>query len=102
MAPVRLDLGGGTEPAGPGFGTMALFDRRPHPQAAKLFASWLLSSAGQAAYTVRSVENSRRRDVTPTVPETAPLEGVAQVNFQSEAMVPVRERATLLAREIVQ
>jgi ABC-type Fe3+ transport system substrate-binding protein len=102
VTPVRLDMGGGTEPSGPGFSTVAVFDGRPHPQAAKLFVNWLFSQPGQAAYNAKTLTNSRRRDVPPAVPDTAPLEGVAQVNFQSEAMVPVRERATLLAREIVQ
>ena len=50
------------------FGSMALMNRAPHPNAAKVFINWLLSRDGQALFqkTVSvpgDARNSRRVDV---------------------------------------
>jgi ABC-type Fe3+ transport system substrate-binding protein len=42
---------------------IALVNRPPHPNAARLFANWALSREGQALYTKHLEELSRRLDV---------------------------------------
>ncbi|MEK7217052.1 MAG: hypothetical protein AAB289_15820, partial [Chloroflexota bacterium] len=51
----------------------------PHPNAAKVFFNWLLTKDGQTAYVKSTQENSRRSDVTPGNPITAPKAGVKYV-----------------------
>ena len=50
------------------FGQVALMNRAPHPNAAKVFVNWLLSREGQSALqriisTPGEAKNSRRMDV---------------------------------------
>ncbi|MEK7214292.1 MAG: extracellular solute-binding protein, partial [Chloroflexota bacterium] len=45
-----------------------LFNKAPHPNAAKLFVNWLLTKDGQTAWTENIQQNSRRTDVTPFDP----------------------------------
>ena len=50
------------------FGQLALMNRAPHPNAAKVFVNWLLSREGQSAFqrvisTPGERKNSRRIDV---------------------------------------
>lgn len=45
------------------FGNIALTNRAPHPNAAKIYINWLLSSEGQTLYTKASGDPSKRADV---------------------------------------
>jgi ABC-type Fe3+ transport system substrate-binding protein len=45
------------------FGSLMLINRPPHPNAAKMFANWLLGKDGQTAYSTAMVAPSRRLDV---------------------------------------
>ena len=47
-----------------------MFDKAPHPNAAKLFVNWFLSQPGQQAWSKAVNVNSRRTDVPPVNPET--------------------------------
>ena len=47
----------------PGFGVMAMFDKAPHPNAAKVFANWMLTREAQEEYHRATRQNSRRTDV---------------------------------------
>ncbi len=42
---------------------IALMNRAPHPNAAKLFVNWLASKAGQESFANSSLEVSLRNDV---------------------------------------
>ncbi|MGH7845340.1 MAG: ABC transporter substrate-binding protein [Candidatus Binatia bacterium] len=53
-----------------GFGAVALLDRAPHPNAAKVFINWVLSRAGQATIAPAVRVNSRRLDVVVVEPPT--------------------------------
>src|SRR5262245_18512579 len=53
-----------------GFGAVALLDRAPHPNAAKVFINWVLSREGQATIAAIVRVNSRRLDVTVVEPPT--------------------------------
>jgi iron(III) transport system substrate-binding protein len=85
---------------GPGFGTVSLMDRAPHPNAAKLYINWLLSKDGQTAYG-RTGHNSRRLDVQHPAPEMLPKEGVRYIDDQNEDNIPSREQATKLAKDMI-
>jgi iron(III) transport system substrate-binding protein len=51
---------------------VAVFNRAPHPNAAKLFINWLLSKDGQTAWSTKTMFNSARLDVPVIDPTTAP------------------------------
>ena len=51
---------------------VALFNRAPHPNAAKLFINWLLSKDGQIAWSTKNQINSARTDVQVVDPDSAP------------------------------
>ncbi len=48
---------------GPGAGAVAIVDKAPHPNAAKLYVNWLLSKAGQSAWQRITGGNSLRIDI---------------------------------------
>ncbi len=50
-------------PIGPAGGTISVVDRGPHPNAAKVFANWLLSKDGQTNWQKTINDNSLRTDV---------------------------------------
>ena len=52
-----------------------LFNRAPHPNAAKLFINWLLSKEGQTIWSRNTGSNSRRTDVPPVNHEAVPAPG---------------------------
>lgn len=55
--------------AGPSIGGLMLFNRAPHPNAAKIYINWLLSRAGQAIWSKDAKRLSRRLDVPPGDPD---------------------------------
>ena len=55
-----------------GSGAVVLISRAPHPNASKVYLNWLLSRAGQVAWTKITKENSRRLDVTEGDPKARP------------------------------
>jgi iron(III) transport system substrate-binding protein len=65
-------------------GFLAVPKTAPHPNAAKLFVNWMLSSAGQTAWTRISEENSRRLDVPVGNPERNPAPDSALYAFDLE------------------
>ncbi|HXQ49625.1 MAG TPA: extracellular solute-binding protein [Stellaceae bacterium] len=85
---------------GAGYGTVALMDHAPHPNAAKVYINWLLSKAGQTEWT-RTTENSRRLDVPRPSPETFPQPGVAYIDDQAEENLASRKEAASLAQKFI-
>jgi ABC-type Fe3+ transport system substrate-binding protein len=85
----------------PGFGSVALMNRAPHPNAAKVYLHWLLSPDGQRSWTENTKRNSRRLDVPPG--DTARLARGKEkyVNTQKESMTAQREKVMQIAREIL-
>lgn len=65
-------------------GFLAVPKTAPHPNAAKLFVNWMLSAAGQTAWTRISKENSRRLDVPVGNPERNPAPDSALYDFGLE------------------
>jgi len=85
---------------GAGYGTVALMDHAPHPNAAKVYINWLLSKAGQTAWT-KTAENSRRLDVPRPSPETFPQPGVTYIDDQAEENLASRKEAANLAQKFI-
>jgi iron(III) transport system substrate-binding protein len=76
-------------PMTPQFGVLAMFDRAPHPNAAKVFANWLLTQQAQEDYHRAIRSNSRRSDV-PLIRESMkppPDACKATTNHQREEYV---------------
>lgn len=76
----------------PGFGVMALFDKAAHPNAAMVFANWLLTREGQEQYHRAAGENSRRIDVPAFNKATAPknLNCGTALDLQKEEFADLR------------
>lgn len=79
----KLECGDCLQQGGTG-GFLAVPKAAPHPNAAKLFVNWMLSSAGQTAWTRISKENSRRLDVPVANPERNPAQGSELYDFGLE------------------
>ena len=77
---------------------IGLFNRAPHPNAAKIYINWLLSRNGQIEW-VKTLTNSRRVDVPPSEPKSAMKPGRVYHNVQAEDMIPQRRRIQQLAEE---
>src|SRR5207244_846739 len=54
-----------------GVGSVSLFNRPQHPNAAKAFVNWLLTQEGQALWADITKYNSRRTDVPAADPKGA-------------------------------
>ena len=80
---------------------IALFNRAPHPNAAKIYVNWLLSRSGQLEW-VKTLTNSRRVDVPPVEPNSAMKPGRSYHNVQAEDMSAQRRRIQQLANELLQ
>jgi len=85
-----------------GFGSLAVFNRRPHPNAARVFMNWLLSREGQTSW-VTHIEgrNSRRQDVPVGAPELALKPNKKYLNTQAEDYIPKREATMKLGKELI-
>jgi iron(III) transport system substrate-binding protein len=84
----------------PGFGTVSLMDRAPHPNAAKIYINWLLSRAGQTEWA-KTKGNSRRLDVPAGTPDTVPQPGVSYINSQTEEQIGSRNEVGDIARRSI-
>lgn len=89
--------------ASPSTGGLMLFNRGPHPNAARVYANWLLSRDGQARWSASSRFNSRRLDVQPgnPDPDTLPQPGVSYFSPNTWKTADVRDRAIKLAEELL-
>lgn len=84
-----------------GFGALHLVNRPPHPNAAKVFANWLLSRAGQTAWAKVGKEASRRLDVTDNPPERTPDPKVKLLNLNDEEAVKQETKLNTIAKEVL-
>ena len=86
--------------AGSGFGMVTMFEKAPHPNAAKVYVNWLLSKDGQSNWKVVA-RNSRRLDVPLYDADAAPPADQPVVNMQSEGQLPMRVRVGELAKQLI-
>jgi iron(III) transport system substrate-binding protein len=86
-----------------GRGTLQVVRGAPHPNAARLFANWLLTRKVQDRLAQSAGVNSRRIDVWPgdplLVPDPQRIKDLACVNC--ERYLPLQARALQIARELV-
>lgn len=86
------------------FGGLIAFQKPPNPNAAKVYANWVLTQRGQAAIAKAANYNSRRTDVEPgelaTVVEMSKIG--EYVNTQSEDMLPAYENWRQFSRALKQ
>ncbi len=75
-------------------GSVWLFKNAPNPNAAKLFINWLLSKEGQTIWNEKAlVENSRRTDVAPVLPERYPTDDEIKTMTYADTEIEVEEIA---------
>ena len=70
---------------GGGFGDVAIWNKAPHPNAAKVFVNWLLSKEGMTLYGTAQLQTPARNDVeVPGLyPYQVPKDGVKYVDTYS-------------------
>jgi iron(III) transport system substrate-binding protein len=84
----------------PGYGTLGLVTKAPHPNAAIVYINWLLSKEGQEEWA-KVPRVSRRTDVKPTEPELAPRPGLAYFNGYAEELTKERQDMARIAKEAI-
>jgi len=82
-----------------GFGTIALFDKAPHPSAAKVFANWIASKEGATVHSRSEVAVANRNDIDYSwAPEEyKPKQGVNYFDtygwdFTVNQLIPLRDK----------
>jgi iron(III) transport system substrate-binding protein len=86
----------------PGFGAVGVMNRRPHPNAAKVYLNWLLSRDGQSSWVTKTAtRNSRRLDVAVGNPDNAMKPNKKYIQAQTEKVNPKREAVMKIATEII-
>jgi len=83
-----------------GYGGLALVNKAPHPNAAKVFINWLLSKEGQKAYVAATNLNSRRLDVEGPA-ETAPSPNIKYRDPNREENQAFKTQAISIAKEMI-
>ncbi len=78
---------------------LSVFNRRPHPNATRVFVNWLLSKDVQTGLAKALDQGSRRRDVPPTAePDSIPIPGATYMTPQREENIPkINEAAKYIA-----
>ena len=86
-----------------GFGSVALMNRAPHPNAARLYLNWLLSKEGQTDWSRASSYPSRRLDVPRDHlnPESLPQEGKSYLPTYREEYFRYNDEAEAFIIELL-
>ena len=84
------------------FGGVIAFQNTPNPNAAKVYANWVMTREAQDRIAKAANYNSRRTDVEPGEPQTVvDLSRLSDyVNTQSEDMLPHYENWRQFSREL--
>jgi iron(III) transport system substrate-binding protein len=78
-----------------------VYNKRPHPNAARVFVNWLLTKEVQHGFAVATAQASRRRDVPHAGdPEAKPIPGVKYITPQREENVEPQNETLKLIAEI--
>jgi len=80
---------------------VAVFNRAPHPNAAKLFANWLLTKEGGIAWSTNTKANSARLDVPIVDEETAARPGVSYQDPTREAVLHLQDDADKFLNDLL-
>jgi iron(III) transport system substrate-binding protein len=83
-----------------GGSTLYVFNKRPHPNAARLFVNWVLSKDVQYELAKAMIQNSRRKDVpSVTLPGETAVPGATYLENQREEYDAAAQKARALAAE---
>jgi ABC-type Fe3+ transport system substrate-binding protein len=93
----------GPAPLSSAAGGLFLPTQRPHPNAARVYANWILTREAQSALTQQTGYNSRRLDAALGSPEGVvdPTRLQDYIFHGSEELLPLRERARGMAVELL-
>ncbi|HLG74138.1 MAG TPA: extracellular solute-binding protein [Chloroflexota bacterium] len=100
VKPLAPDDPGGVV-ADDGTGSVALFNRAPHPNAAKVLINWFMGPEGQTAASKLTGYNSRRSDVKPADPSTVIDPNKKYPRVQTEDSFPVFQKAMEISKELL-
>lgn len=78
-----------------------VFNRAPHPNAAKLFVNWLLTKEGQVLWSKYAENNSRRLDVPAGQPERQPTPRVKYIQLDNQEMQPEWTKTMDIAKAVL-
>ncbi len=86
----------------PAWGALFVFNNAPHPNAARVFANWMLEKEAQADWAKRGNVNSRRTDVEPGLKALMPSEQLWRegLHLQREVHMKDREEALKIVLEV--
>ena len=79
---------------------LALFNRRPHPAAARLFVNWYMTKAVSEGVSRATFYDSRRTDLAPLDPAAAAVPGGDYVDPQRDAGLKVLREWRLEAKRL--
>jgi iron(III) transport system substrate-binding protein len=83
-----------------GYGTVAMFDKAPNENAAKVFINWLLTKETQDALSKLTGRNSRRSDVAPVNEEQLPIRGEKYIYPQAEEALDYKSKVVATAQRL--
>jgi ABC-type Fe3+ transport system substrate-binding protein len=84
-----------------GGAALYVFNRRPNPNATKVFVNWVLSEDIQAAFSKVMLQESRRADVDAvSSPDRMPIKGAKYLETQREEHVRDVEEAAKFVRAL--
>jgi iron(III) transport system substrate-binding protein len=95
--PRQLKEGTDVSPAN---GALALFNRAPHPNAAKIYVNWLLSKEGQAVFARASGYVSARADVPSDHAEPWRVPQPGAIKTYTKAAMQVKDNLMPLLNEV--
>lgn len=82
--------------------TLYLFNKRPHPNATRLFVNWILTKDMQTRIAQATTQGSRRLDVPPVGdPDTTPIPGAKYDAPQREAFQKRVDATSEMVRELL-
>lgn len=86
-----------------GSGSLGVFDRAPHPNAAKVYLNWLLSKETQTTFSKASSQASRRVDVPKDhLPDyVLPKPGVQYIDNSLERAVKLRDETVEFLKSVI-
>jgi ABC-type Fe3+ transport system substrate-binding protein len=84
-----------------GGSSLFVINKRPHPNATRLFVNWLLTKDVQHGLAKAQQQNSRRTDVaTVATPEETAIPGAEYLENQREEYQPLAQEAIRLQAEL--
>jgi iron(III) transport system substrate-binding protein len=81
--------------------TLWLVNRAPHPNAAKLFANWLLTKDAQVHWAREVEQNSRRTGIEPGNPHLLPPKGAKLFQVDAEENLPEVVKTQDIAKAVI-